>query len=305
MADAPFVDAHIHFWDKSAEQLEWAWLERGYRFRKWTSDSSIDAPRYATEEFLAEASGTGLAGAVHVHCADPISDPAIETVWLESVAEQTGYPQGIVGACDLHAPDAVATITDQASCSRFRGVRDPASPRRLDAEAAAPAMDALAAVAGSVEVRRHHDEFDAIDAVAARWPSVPVLLSHACLPLERTPEQLAAWRKAMKLLALRPNVACKISTVVGASQPECSVARVRPWVLGCIEAFGADRCMVGSNFPIDRQFCSFRQLIDVYRESIAELSGPERAAVLAGTATRLYALDLPGHVLPAGGSDSQ
>ena len=116
---------------------------------------------------------------------------------------------------------------------------------------------------GSVEVRRHHDEFAAIDTLAGRWPSVTVLLSHACLPLERTPEQLAEWSGAMRRLARRPNVACKISTVVGASQPECSVARVRPWVLACVEAFGAERCMLGSNFPIDRPFCSFSQLIDV------------------------------------------
>ena len=72
MADEPFVDAHIHFWDKSAIGLEWAWLEPGYQFRKWTSHPSIDAPRYSTPEFLAEAAGTGLVGAVHVHAADPI-----------------------------------------------------------------------------------------------------------------------------------------------------------------------------------------------------------------------------------------
>ena len=43
MADEPLVDAHIHFWDKSAAQLEWAWLAPGYQFRKWTSHPSIDA----------------------------------------------------------------------------------------------------------------------------------------------------------------------------------------------------------------------------------------------------------------------
>ena len=296
MADEPFVDAHIHFWDKSVEQLRWAWLEPGYQFRKWTSHPDIDAPRYTTPELLTEAAGTDLVGAVHVHCADPIDDPLTETAWLESVASSTGWPHAIVGACDLQSPAAAGSIRSQAGCSRFRGVRDFASPQRLDPAAAAAAMDLLAALGSTVEVRRHHEQFAPIDEIAARWPSVTVLLSHACLPLERTPEQLAAWSAAMHRIAVRPNVVCKISTVVGASQTECTVERVRPWVSACLEAFGPSRCMLGSNFPIDRPYCSFTQLVDVYRASLADLSGDDRAAVLGGTAMRIYALDLRADV---------
>ncbi len=303
MADEPFVDAHIHYWDKSAAGLGWAWLEPGYTFRKWTSDASIDAPRYYTPEFLAEAAGTGLVAAVHVHAADPIR-PVAETQWLQSVAEATGWPYGIVGACDLEAPDAVDVIEAQAACAAFRGVREPHSPQRLDADAAAPALDALAALGSTLEVRRHHDQFEAIDTIAARWPALTILLSHACLPLERTPAERTAWSRAMRDLAQRPNVVCKISTVVGASMPDWSVSSVQPWVLGCVEAFGATRCMVGSNFPIDRPFCTFGQLVDAYRQSIAELAPAERAAVMGGTAIEVYGLDVDRDVDPpaAGGA---
>lgn len=291
MADEPFVDAHIHFWDKSAVGLAWAWLEPGYRFRKWTSDPSIDAHRYSTPEFLAEAAGTGLIGAVHVHAADPIR-PSAETAWLQSVADETGWPHAIVGACDIEASDAVEVIGAQARCAAFRGVREPMSPQRLDADAARPALDALAAMGSTIELRRHHDQFEAIHTIAARWPDLTILLSHACLPLERNRGELASWSRSMRALAERPNVVCKISTVVGASQPDCSVASVRPWVLGCVEAFGPSRCMVGSNFPIDRPYCTFTQLIDVYRRSIADLSPAERASVMGATATRVYGLPI-------------
>ena len=229
-------------------------------------------------------------GAVHVHAADPIR-PVTETQWLQSVADDTGWPHAIVGACDLEAPDAVDVIAAQAACERFRGVREPMSPQRLDADAAAGALAALAALGSTLEVRRHHEQFEPIDAIAGRWPELTILLSHACLPLERTPEELAAWSRSMRSLAARPNVICKISTVVGASQPEWSVASVRPWVLACVDAFGPSRCMVGSNFPIDRPYCTFTQLIDVYRQSVADLSAGERAAVMGATAARVY--DLP------------
>ena len=81
MADEPFVDTHIHFWDKSVDGLRWAWLEPGFSFRKWTFDPVMDAPRYGPDEFRAEAAGSGLVGAVHVNCADPLPVPAMETAW--------------------------------------------------------------------------------------------------------------------------------------------------------------------------------------------------------------------------------
>lgn len=302
MADEPYVDTHIHFWDKSVEGLQWAWLEPGYQFRKWTFDSIVDAPRYGPPEFRAEAAGTGLAGAVHVHCADPLPDPATETAWIDSVAAGTGWPQAQVGRCDLDAADAAATIAAEAASPLFRGVRDPFSAKHLDAAAAAPAMDALAAAGASLEVRRHHGDFGVIDELAARWPTVTILLSHGCLPLDRTPEEHDAWSAAMRSLAQRPNVACKISTVVGASQPEPSVELVRPWVLACIDAFGADRCMFGSNFPIDRPYCTYAQLVELYRESVADLSASERRAVLGGTAARVYDFEL---VAPAPAADGE
>jgi predicted TIM-barrel fold metal-dependent hydrolase len=294
MADEPFVDTHIHFWDKSVDGLRWAWLEPGFSFRKWTFDPVMDAPRYGPDEFRAEAEGSNLVGAVHVNCADPLPIPAMETAWIDTLAAATGWPQAQVGRCDLDAADAAATIVAEAASPLFRGVRDPFSAKHLDATTAAPAMDALAAVGASLEVRRHHDDFDVVDELAARWPTVTILLSHGCLPLERTPDEFAAWSSAIRSLARRPNVACKISTVVGASQPEPSVDRVRPWVLACVEAFGADRCMVASNFPIDRPYCTYPQLVELYRSSLAELTATERVAVMSGTAIRMYRLDLSG-----------
>jgi predicted TIM-barrel fold metal-dependent hydrolase len=62
-------------------------------------------------------------------------------------------------------------------------------------------------------------------------------------------------------------------------------------VLGCIEAFGADRCMLATNWPIDRLHGTYVRLVDAYREVIAELTPDERGAVLHRTAERVYRLD--------------
>jgi len=152
-------------------------------------------------------------------------------------------------------------------------------------------MDVVSELDLSVELRRAHDEFAVLDEIAARWPSVTLALSHACLPLERSPADLAAWSAAMRRLAVRPNVVCKISAVAGASDPDWTPASIRPWVLSCVEAFGASRCMLGSNFPVDRLFGSYRELIDGYREVTAELDADERSAIFHRTAERVYRLE--------------
>ena len=115
--------------------LQWAWLEPGFSFRKWTFDAAIDAPRYGPDGVPCRGgTAAGWSGAVHVHCADPLPNPADETAWIDSLAVATGWPQAQVGRCDLDAPDAAATIVAEAVSPLFRGVRDPFSAKRLDAD---------------------------------------------------------------------------------------------------------------------------------------------------------------------------
>src|SRR5205814_3084270 len=70
---------------------------------------------------------------------------------------------------------------------------------------------------------------------SARWPNTTIALSHACLPLERSADQLAEWTQAMRRLAMAPNVVVKISAVAGASDPDWTIASIRPWILSCVE----------------------------------------------------------------------
>ena len=151
------------------------------------------------------------------------------------MAEEYGSPEAIVGGCLLGRPDAPDVLRRHAAHPRFRGVRDWESPTHLDVDEIAPAMDVAAELGLSIELRRAHDEFAVLDEIAARWPSVTVVLSHACLPLERSPADLAEWSAAMSRLAARPNVVCKISAVAGASDPEWTTASIRPWILSCVE----------------------------------------------------------------------
>lgn len=311
MADPAFVDTHVHFWDHSVPTLRWDWLSGGTT--SGDRRSAIDAPRFAPPDLLVEADGTGLVGVVHGHCANPIEDPVAETHWLDGIANTYGILQALVGGCRLDDPDAADVLRRHATVGRLRGVRDPASVRYLDPVAASPAMAAASELGLSVEVRRRPEQVAEIARLASDWPDVTIVLTHACLPPDRSARSLRSWTQAMRLLARHDNVWCKISAVAGAADPNWTEASLRPWILTSIEVFGSQRCSLASNWPIDREFGTYRALVSAYRSISAELGAGELHDVFHTTAQRLYRLavvetgpgtdfDEPRQVDPTAGS---
>jgi predicted TIM-barrel fold metal-dependent hydrolase len=104
---------------------------------------------------------------------------------------------------------------------------------------------------------------------------VQVILGHAGFPLERTPEYYALWKREITALAEAPNVACKISGL-GMVDHDWTVESIRPWVVHCVEAFGPDRVMFGTNWPVDILFSTYLRQIDAYRVILAT-EGSSRA----------------------------
>ncbi len=99
----------------------------------------------------------------------------------------------------------------------------------------------------------------------------------------------AFWRAQLARLAERPHVHVKLSglgTFTRSYEPE----GVRPVVEQTIELFGAERCLFGSNVPIEKLWTDYGRLLDVFTQSLAGCSGAERELILDGTATRLYRL---------------
>jgi len=281
----------VHFWDHSVPGLRWAWLEPGFDHPRLKGTPSLDAPRYTTPEFLAESAGAGVVAAVHVQAAAWSDDPVRETVWLDGLASSTGWPHALIGSVRLVEEDAVGVVAGHQVSDRFRGVRDLSVPvAALDDPALVDRFAELAPLAGTVELMVTHEHFPKLGVLAGRAPAAVLVLGHAGLPLERGEAYRATWQKAMTALAATRNVVCKISALASGSDPHWTVDSLRPWVLGCIEAFGTDRCMLATNWPIDRLHGTYDRLVDAYREIIAELTPDERGALLHATAEQVYRL---------------
>ena len=285
-APAGFVDAHVHFWDQTVPGLRWAWLEPGFTHPRLGRLTELAAPRFAVDEYRAETARTPPAKVVHMQAAQT-SDPAIETAWLQSLHDATGWPDAIVGYCDYASADIVSSVERQLSYPCFRGVRDLPAGMRLEDDAVVRGYRTLASFDICIEVMTSYEHFEAARALADAHPGTTMVLGHAGLPVARDDDYFNAWSAGLRRLAAAPNIVCKVSALGGAD-PNWTVPSIRRWVLGCLEAFGADRCMFASNWPVDRLFSTYDRLVTAYAEIVAELSPDEQQAFFRGTAERVY-----------------
>ena len=123
-------------------------------------------------------------------------------------------------------------------------------------------------------------------ALAQTHPDTSIILCHTGMPLDRDPDSLKLWRDGMKALAAQPNVTVKISGL-GMFDHSWSVDSIRPYVLETIDHFGTERCMFGSNFPVDKLYSSFAAIYDAFKDITSGFSRAEQEALFAGNAERV------------------
>ncbi len=86
-----------------------------------------------------------------------------------------------------------------------------------------------------------------------------------------------------------PNVVCKVSGL-GMCDNAWTVESIRPWVLECIEAFGTERTFFGTNWPVDRLYSSYGDVVDAYETIVAGFTEAEQIALFSGNAERIFRL---------------
>lgn len=295
MTRLPFVDTHVHFHDMRHPSLRYGWLEPDAPLDELVgADGAIRAQRYWADDFLAETRFQNVAKVVHVEAAVEDSDPVEETRWLQAFADRLGVPHGIVAQVDLARPDAAEQIERHRAFANFRGVRD----QRADDYLGNPAWRAgYAALEGLVFC----DASFVPDAARVRElveqnPGVTYCVDHAAYPgsggKPRTIAQAdaAAWCAAMREIAAADSAVVKISGL-GMSDNGWTVESIRPWVLECIEAFGVERSFFGTNWPVDRLYSSYGDVLDAYAEIVSGFSEDEQRALFFGNAERIFKLD--------------
>jgi predicted TIM-barrel fold metal-dependent hydrolase len=290
MASLPFVDTHVHFYDFSrADELElrWAWLEPDFVHPIIGNIDGIKTRRYGADEYLAETRFANVAKAIHVQAALGTPNVINETRWLQEYADRTGFPHGIVAECHLARDDAQDVLDQQAQYANVRGIRDFGEGEYLRDPAWQRGYRGLArhgwvyCLDSAPEV--YHQAADLARAV----PDVVLCLDHAGFPRQRDDDYFQLWQRELKGLAEAENAIVKVSGL-GMCDPTWTVASWRPWVHACLEAFGPERTVLGTNWPVDRLFSSYSDVVDAYAELVSDLSEAEQRALFSENAERIF-----------------
>lgn len=285
----PFIETHHHLWD--LERFPYRWLQdpgtAGHNQR--LGDYKMVRTDWGIERLLKEFYGSNVIKSVHVEGDSGAADPVEETAWLQSIADRYGFPHAIVVFCDLQRDGAEAQLARHAAFKNTRGVRIREHPDDPAAPAFRRAYAALEKHGFSYELNASPGKLLSGRDVAKANPRIQVILGHAGFPLERTREYYERWRREISALAEAPNVACKISGL-GMVDHDWTVESIRPWVLHCVEAFGVDRAMFGTNWPVDILYSTYLRQIDAYRTILVDagLSTTDQEKLLYRNAERLY-----------------
>jgi predicted TIM-barrel fold metal-dependent hydrolase len=298
VAGLVIVDAHQHFWDPVANYHPWLRDEPPVPFR-YGDYRAIRRP-YLPDDYRRDARPIAIDGSVYVETEWDPRDPIGETRYVESLRARTGLPSVVVAQAWLDRGDAEEVLARQAAFPFVHSVRH--KPRANATPSGAPGgMTDPAWRRGYAALARHRLRFDLqtpwwhlaeAARLAADFPATPIILNHTGLPADRSAEGIAGWAHAMRTLAACPNVAVKISGLGQRGTP-WTVSANRDIVLTTIDAFGADRCMFASNFPVDSLCASFTTIFGGFRAIVEDFSAEEQRALFRDNAVRIYGIELP------------
>jgi L-fuconolactonase len=275
------IDSHQHFWSYTPE--EYGWIDESM---------SVIRRDFLPEHLEPEIRGCSIEGAISVQARQTLE----ETRWLLNAATRYDFIRGVVGWVPLIAPEIRDIVGSFKAQDRLTAVRhvlqdepDDGYMLRDDFNHGIDSLLEFGLAYDILILERHLPQ--AIEFVD-RHPKQIFVLDHVAKPRIRD-HVISPWREHLRALAERPNVYCKISGMVTeADYNAWSREDLAPYFDTVLNAFGPERLMFGSDWPVCLVATTYQNWFNLVAEEIKRLSDGERDAILGGTAMRAYSLDL-------------
>jgi L-fuconolactonase len=274
------IDAHQHFWPYSPQEYGWI-----------GPDMAVLQQDRLPEDLAPLLAASGIDGTVAVQARQSLD----ETQWLLDLADQRPFIKGVVGWVDLRSPDLPVQLERFSTHPRFRGVRhvvqDEPDDRFMLGDDFQRGIDQLAEFGLTYDLLIFPRHLPAACELVARFPVQPFVLDHIAKPLIKD-GLLEPWATGIRRLASFPHVWCKVSGLVTeADWHGWQPADFHPYLDVIFEAFGPERIMFGSDWPVCTLAGSYARVVGLVFDYIEHLSADEQAAVWGRTATQFYSLE--------------
>ena len=274
------LDAHQHFWKYTS--AEYGWID--------------DSMAVLRRDFLPEHLQPLLAAGGYDGCiAVQARQTTSETEWLLDLAAQHPFIRGVVGWVDLQSDDLRVQLERLASRKRLVGVRhivqgEP-DERFLLRPRFCRGIAQLAEYGLAYDILIYARHLPVTVAFVERFPGQRFVLDHLAKP-EIKKGEIKAWEQDLRRLAAFPNVSCKLSGMVTeADWQGWTPQGLRPYLDVAYDAFGPQRLLIGSDWPVCLVAADYARTMDVVEDFLAARPAEERAAVLGGNAVRFWQLD--------------
>ena len=291
------IDAHHHIW----RQADLPWLLGPEQPRIFGPYGAIKRD-YDIEEYLSDLKNTGITKSVYVQANWAPNWFRDEISWVQSVADKNNWPDGIVGYLDFTKRDIGPTLRDLKDVPLLRGFRQQFHWHENPLYRFAPNAKQITEpiVADNIAQLAEHDltfdlqvfpsQMEDAATLADACPDVTFILQHAGMLEDQSDAGFDAWRAAITDLASRRNVVTKLSafgTFIHRNDPDFIAQMVKETVA----IFGADRCMFGSNFPIEKLWTSYSDLFAAFQKATAKFTKKQQKQIFNDTAARVYRLN--------------
>ena len=293
------VDAHHHFWDPAANYHPWLRDEPQIPFRY--GDYGPIRGRFMPQDYDRLTGRFEVVASVTMEGEWDPADPTGEARWMQALRAATGRPAAHVAQAWLDRADLDAVLGVYRDLPVVRSVRH--KPRATPAPDMGPGgmsepefragFARVAAEGLAFDLQTNWWHLDEVTRLLNGGAETDIILDHAGLPSDRSPEALAAWRAAVARFARLPRTWVKISGLGLPGRP-WSLADNRGIIRCLIDTFGPDRAMFASNFPVDGLCGDFSTIWDGFDAATAGDAAEDRAALFGNTAARAYELDPDG-----------
>jgi predicted TIM-barrel fold metal-dependent hydrolase len=294
--ESTWIDSHHHLWH--LEKINYPWLMAKGEIRFFGQADPI-RKNYLLPDYQADHK-SNIVKSVHIQVGAVAYDALKETQWINDChSESKGhFPCKAVVAIDMLASDVESQIINHNKYPVTQGVRHIIGKhhqenKKLPKFIPSKWLKSLSLLSKhklSFDLQMTEEQYSAVFDVLKQLPDLKVTICHLASPWDQSHDGFNRWKKMMKEFSKLPNCSMKISGF-SMFNHGMIVDKFNQYAQEAIEIFGPTRCMFGSNFPVDKLYISYDELLMIWQELLKQYSDDEAQHLRQFSAAKFYQIE--------------